>query len=431
VSVRRLGRYQLGEVIGVGTFATVHRAFDERLDDVVVAKVLAENHSLNPELRGRFIGEGRSLRRIDDPHVIRAYDIGETDRQQPYLILEFADRGTLAERVRRLRATQPGWVPAPADVLAVARSLAAALRAVHAAGLVHRDLSPGNVLLSSARRDGPGDNPGHPPAMAVIVPDEKLLLADLGMCKDLALNSGLTVAGGTDGFRPPEQRGGPATVDTRADLWAASALMVWLCTDRRGDRIAVPKAFAAAGLPARWGQVFERSLATEPARRHRGIDEWIADVESAVRGPRDVLAAATARPSRRRRWMWPVAVATALALGVAAGVAGSTLLTADGPGWQVHDEGGGTVRAVDTAGSDRIAITGPHEIDVAQEATYRVTAVGVQHWVVTMPDGRFLTDQAEVRVRATSPGVAELGIRSRTGGGSELLAVLPIEVRGP
>lgn len=98
-----LERYQLAEVIGVGSFATVHRAHDALLDDTVVLKVLAENHSLNPEIRERFISEGRSLRKVEGSHVVTVHDIGETPRQQPYLVLEYADRGTIQDRVASLR----------------------------------------------------------------------------------------------------------------------------------------------------------------------------------------------------------------------------------------------------------------------------------------------------------------------------------------
>ncbi|MDN6351457.1 MAG: serine/threonine protein kinase, partial [Yaniella sp.] len=192
------GRYQLGEVLGVGSFATVYRATDDLLEDTVVVKMLAENHSLNPEIRERFIAEGRSLRRVASEHVVTVHDIGEAERQQPFLVLELADRGTLAGRVRSLRAQ--GWRPDATDMLSMARPLAQALEAIHAAQLVHRDLSPGNLLLateSAADGDGPGAQ--------LVAADERLLLSDLGMCKDLAINSGLTVSGGTAGFRPPEQ----------------------------------------------------------------------------------------------------------------------------------------------------------------------------------------------------------------------------------
>src|SRR5690625_7917252 len=111
--------------------------------------MLAENHSLNPEIRARFIAEGRSLRKVNDPHVVTVHDIGESERQQPYLVLEYADRGTLADRVEGLRAR--GWVASAEDVLTASRNLTSALHAVHAAGLVHRDLSPRNVLIKIGR----------------------------------------------------------------------------------------------------------------------------------------------------------------------------------------------------------------------------------------------------------------------------------------
>lgn len=95
--VERLDNFRLEGVIGVGSFATAYRAVDERLNSTVVVKVLAENHSLNPEIRERFIAEGRSLRRVQGPHVIAIHDIGESERQQPYLVLEHADRGSLQE----------------------------------------------------------------------------------------------------------------------------------------------------------------------------------------------------------------------------------------------------------------------------------------------------------------------------------------------
>lgn len=144
-SAGRAGRYRLEKVIGVGSFATAHRAVDDRLDDVVVVKILAENHSLNPEIRERFIAEGRALRKVDSPHVVTVHDIGEGEQQQPYLVLELADRGTLAERVGDLR--RRGWSATAEDVVVVARQLAAAVEAIHHAQLVHRDLSPANVLI--------------------------------------------------------------------------------------------------------------------------------------------------------------------------------------------------------------------------------------------------------------------------------------------
>jgi serine/threonine protein kinase len=402
----------------------VHRAVDERLDDTVVVKVLAENHSLNPEIRERFIAEGRALRRVASPHVVSVFDIGESDRQQPYLVLEHADRGTLAERVRELRAG--GWTASRADVLAVARGLAAAVEAVHAARLVHRDLSPGNVLLRTgpeAPADGAAPRaPGHGSATAVVRPDvtrpavvrpdERLVVADLGMCKDLARSSGLTVAGGTDGFRPPEQNG-PGTVDTRADLWAMSALVRWLAEG--GD------------LPRGLARALRRSLADAPSRRHPDVAAWLADVEAALARPDEVPhgqpppgAVPTRSPggSGLRR---PVAtVALALALGLGLGL---------GSGWGVATWLTG--RPVPSAGTASVAISGPATAVVGAPITLTAQVTGTEHWVWTLPTGAYLADDGTVELTASSPGRSEVVLEARSPDGTQLTAVHRLEVTAP
>jgi serine/threonine protein kinase len=273
----RIGRYRVDAVLGTGAFATVYRAVDERLEDTVAVKVLAENHSLDLEIRKRFMTEGRVLRRIDSPHVIDVHDLGETERQQPFLVLEYARRGTLAQRVHALRAT--GWRPAPADLWAVAEPLGHALDAVHRAGVVHRDVNPTNVLLTTR-----GDV-GQARSAAVVRDDERLILADLGLCKDLALHSGHTSAGGTEGFRPPELRGGPAIIDGRADLWSLSALLVWLATGSPPDGTPVGTAISGAGLPPGLGRMLDRSLADDPHVRHPDALSWLSEAEAALTAP--------------------------------------------------------------------------------------------------------------------------------------------------
>ena len=105
--MQRIGRYEVTDRLGAGSFATVHRAHDLRLDDEVAVKVLAENHTLNPDMLERFIGEGRALRRARSPHIAAVHDIDELPQNQPYLVLELADRGTLEDRVEELRAQLP------------------------------------------------------------------------------------------------------------------------------------------------------------------------------------------------------------------------------------------------------------------------------------------------------------------------------------
>lgn len=380
------GRYRLEEVIGVGSFATVHRARDDRLDSPVVIKLLAENHSLNPEIRARFIAEGRSLRRVTDPHVVTVHDAGETERQQPYLVLEYADRGTLADRVEHLRAS--GWIPTGEEVLAVARDLASALSAVHEAGLVHRDLSPRNVLITTraggAGRRGSGGE-------RLLADDEILVVADLGMCKDLALNSGLTVAGGTAGFRPPEQEAGPALIDHRADVWAMSKLLAWITQD--------------APLPEALFAELNLSLNPDPNRRHASARAWLGSIETALDPPAAAPEPAAEREvgseRRGRRWKSLAAVvAIALALG------GGALLP--------------SVISAMTPADARVAIEGPKEITVGEEATYRAVVDGAESWVWILPGGRYVSDTDEVSLTPRSPGQAKVALQARDTNGNSV-----------
>lgn len=395
----RIGRYRVDDVIGAGAFATAYRAIDERLEATVVLKVLAENHSLNPDVRERFIAEGRSLRKVQSSHVVIVYDIGESDRQQPYLVLEYANRGTLAERVKHLRAE--GWTASAADVRSLAQALAHALEDLHAARIVHRDLSPSNVLLTADPVEGDrrGADDGRPPSL--IAPDERVLLADLGMCKDLALNSGLTVAGGTSGFRPPEMELGPAVIDTRADLWSVSALMRWLT--------------AGADLPPELGRVLDRSLSLEPGDRHQDVGQWLADVEAALSPPApDVPAGGhdvkqqhpvgSARPD-------PALVKRPLAWLVVVGLLVSGALT----GWLAR---GGSPPA--GSGPSQIAVEGPERTPTGVAATFTLEREGVQSWVWELPDGTYVTDQGAVTLTPSGPGRATLVVRAQAQDGTDL-----------
>ncbi|WP_028131058.1 serine/threonine-protein kinase [Serinicoccus marinus] len=382
-----VGRYALDEVIGVGSFATVYRATDDRLDATVVVKILAENHSLNPEVRERFIAEGRALRRVSSAHVVTLYDLGESERQQPYHVLEHADRGTLAQRVRELRAE--GWTASPAEVLVLARQLATALAAVHRAQLVHRDLSPANVLLTSLDITDPPDS--RRAGLRLVREDEQVLVADLGMCKDLAINSGLTVAGGTTGFRAPEMQAGPAIVDGRADLYSLSALLAWVCED--------------ANLPEALERALARGRATDPADRQPDVPAWLTSVEEALdpSPPRAGLpSAAPEGPAQESRPARAGLVRT-----VAAALAALLLLL------------GGAVLGRMTSGPPEttttatIGIAGPDELTTGTSATFSIEQEGLRSWVWLLPDGRYLSDEETVTLTPTRAGRARLVITGR------------------
>lgn len=394
----RAGRYELGEVVGVGSFATVHRATDARLDDTVVVKILAENHSLNTQIRERFIAEGRSLRRVNSAYVVRVHDIGENERHQPYLVLQYADRGTLAQRVRAAR--EQGWRAGAGDVLVVAEQLATALEAVHTARLVHRDLSPENVLITTAAAPPEG---GQPPGGSgqrqgrLLGADEHLLLADLGMCKDLALNSGLTVAGGTAGFRAPELSAGPAVVDARTDLWSLSALLTWFCED--------------ADLPPALKEALERGQAEDPDDRFPDVASWLAAIRKAVEPPPWRPAAPEAAetgssptpPARRRFAATVVAALVAVVLGVTAG-------------WVLRGLGGPS----SSTDSASLQIVGPDEASVGERVTFSVEHSGVDSVVWTLPTGGHIVGHDAVTLTADSAGTAKVSVAARDEQGRDL-----------
>ncbi|WP_157984063.1 protein kinase domain-containing protein [Nesterenkonia muleiensis] len=415
--VERLDNFRLEGVIGVGSFATVYRAVDERLNSTVVVKVLAENHSLNPEIRERFIAEGRALRRVPGSHVTTIHDIGESDRQQPYLVLEHADRGTVQERVDTL--WRQGWRAGREDVLVFARHLAAAVDSVHRVQLVHRDLSPGNLLIASkppALNDAEltGDEASDLDAR-VVRSDERLLIADLGMCKDLAMNSGLTVSGGTAGFRPPEQDG-PGVVDIRADIWAMSAVLRWLAQD--------------ADLPAGLQKVLKRGLATKPTRRQPDAATWLAELEEALAPqpapdpaqepisvhpepvPEDSTGATSAGslPRAKSSTVWSrLVVAGIVFCAAAVGVLVGLLL-----------ERGGEDAPPSSAGGVSISIAGPDQVEVGEPAVFTAETEGADSWVWVLPTGTFITDEPEAVLTPTSPGSAEIVLRTRAPDGSDL-----------
>jgi len=137
-------RYRLERRIATGGMATVWLARDTQLDRDVAVKVLSDVLADNPSYTARFRREARVAARLSDPNLVRIFDYsGETER--PYIVMEHIPGGTLADQIA---ADKAGEV----DPDRLARELLGALAAIHAAGVVHRDVKPSNVLLDGAGR---------------------------------------------------------------------------------------------------------------------------------------------------------------------------------------------------------------------------------------------------------------------------------------
>jgi eukaryotic-like serine/threonine-protein kinase len=235
----RLGSYEVVSAIGAGGMGEVYRARDTRLNRTVAVKVLPPQLAGDPEFRERFDREARAISQLNHPNICTLYDVGEAAGSDPsarathFLVMEYLDGETLAARPGR------GALPL-ADALKIASEIARALDAAHRQGFVHRDLKPGNVMLtkSGVKLLDFG--------LAKSVPSGALSLAHTAAAPTLA--APLTARGtmlGTLQYMAPEQIEG-ADAGARTDIFA---FVAWCCTrcSRAGRRSTAPARRACSG----------------------------------------------------------------------------------------------------------------------------------------------------------------------------------------
>jgi serine/threonine-protein kinase len=261
--------YRLERLIGVGGMAAVYQARDERLGRVVALKLLAGDESL----RTRFVREARSVAAVDHPHIIPVYAAGEADGMQ-YIAMRFVAGGTLQEVFRAV-----GALP-PKRAAAFISQVASALDAAHGAGLVHRDVKPGNILVD-ARAHGP----------------EHAYLTDFGIARAMMSAGTLTLAGqflGTPDYAAPEQINGHP-VDGRADQYALGCVTYEaLCGRvpfRRDSAWSVlyahlneppPTIPPSSGLPTAVHEVIAAALSKSPGERFASCGDFADALRDAL-----------------------------------------------------------------------------------------------------------------------------------------------------
>jgi serine/threonine-protein kinase len=278
--------------------ASVYLAHDAELDRPVAVKMLEESLAGDSAFRNRFLREARLAARLSHPNVVAVYDAGEADGGRPYIVMEYVDGTTLEGR---------GPLP-PAEAVALAAQACDGLAHAHAAGLVHRDVKPHNLLL---RRDG------------------TLKVADFGIAR-AAEATALTQVGtvlGTAAYLAPEQAAGEE-ITAAADVYSLGAVLYELLAGRPpyepasladlADRPEIrPVSELAPEVPRHVEDAVMRSLARNPAYRPASADELARELGDEPTAPTRVAQAAPA-PRRSRWWL---AVPAAAAIGaVAAGV---------------------------------------------------------------------------------------------------------------
>ncbi|MGE0139825.1 MAG: protein kinase [Ilumatobacteraceae bacterium] len=279
------GRYVVRRRLGAGNFATVYEAYDERLDVPVAVKLLSDRWSWEPEVRGRFVQEARLLRSLNDSRVVQIRDIAETEDGRPYLVMDFATRGTLEQRLVEL--AQRGVRPDVRQLRAVVSAMAAALGVLHERRIAHRDIKPSNILITTKGSKISSTAASDEPAL--LRPDEVLMLGDLGLAKDLSFDSGVTVGVGTAGYMAPEQALAGAKVDTRTDIYAASALLAQIASGEPPDPLRrISNGSLQSGrplpptIPDALGRALGHGLDADPNLRTQTIEQWQAEVDSAL-----------------------------------------------------------------------------------------------------------------------------------------------------
>jgi eukaryotic-like serine/threonine-protein kinase len=318
-------RYRDVRHLARGGMGDVYRATDTVLGRTVALKLLAERYADDDDIKRRFKNEALAAARLSNaPFTVTIFDVGETDAQ-PFIVMELLEGGSLEDRLRDGR-------PDTGDVLRWLDQAAEALDAGHAAGVVHRDVKPGNLLLDSR-----GD----------------VHVADFGVASAVGLDS-MTMTGmvlGTAGYLSPEQARGERA--TPASDRYGLAIVAWeLLTGRRPFESESPTAEAAAhvnaavpsisvegGLPPELDPVFKRALAKDPSARHATAAELVSDLRAALEGAgttqrlasveREYVPAAPAR--RRPRGLLVAALLAAALAALVGGLAVGAILGGDDP----------------------------------------------------------------------------------------------------
>ena len=276
------GRYEIGDLIGRGGMAQVHLGYDTRLSRTVAIKVLRADLAQDPMFLARFRREAQSAAALNHPSIVSVYDTGEehltsdTGRplSLPYIVMEYVKGRTVASLLSDGNPVPIG------EAVEITIGVLNALEYSHHEGIIHRDIKPGNVMLT---------------------PDGKVKVMDFGIARAIA-DSAATMTQtnsvvGTAQYLSPEQARGEV-VDARSDLYSTGCLLYELLTGQppfSGDSaVSVayqhvseaprPASQVASDIPDSLDRVVMKSLAKQRGDRYQNAAEFRADLISAARG---------------------------------------------------------------------------------------------------------------------------------------------------
>ncbi len=274
-------RYEILGLLGVGGMGRVYRAHDRTLDEVVALKVLKRELGDEPAILDRFRSEVRLARRVTSPHVVRTFDFGEHAGEH-FLTMELIEGQSLAQLLDAAPL-------ALTEVLRIARAMCAGISAAHAAGVLHRDLKPDNVLVARTGR---------------------IAITDFGIARGhtdpRATGEGFV---GTPAYMAPEQLDAASAIGPAVDIYALGAILFELLAERRAFPGSDPFQVAIARLtkeppdPRRFRSVPDpladlvvRCLARDPAGRPESVAIIATTLETIADAPTGLVAT---RPPER------------------------------------------------------------------------------------------------------------------------------------
>ncbi len=315
----KLGPYEILSLLGAGGMGEVYRARDTRLDRDVAIKVLSGHIVSSPSLKERFDREARTISQLSHPNICHLYDVGSQDGAD-YLVMEYLEGSTLADRLVRGPLSLD-------EVLRYGAQIADGLDKAHQQGVIHRDLKPGNIMLTKA---GAKVLDFGLAKQSQVGPSSATVLTAMTAGKPLTVEGTIV---GTYQYMAPEQIEG-AEADTRSDIFALGCVLYEMATGTRAFAGKTQASVIASILASEPAPLSRMAPMTPPAlerlirscmakEREERIQsahdvklqlEWIAEAGSQAGVPAPV---AKRRTSQRLAWIAAaVALAAAIALAI-------------------------------------------------------------------------------------------------------------------